>query len=290
MTGARAPVPDDRGGDDPREPDGADDGYELLAEKITRDTEFRCASYKDRCLRRRIAVRMRARGVQSYAAYAALLDTDAREYERLLDALTINVTKFFRNWSTFESIARNVVPALWAKSGAIRIWSAGSSSGEEAYSIASLFYQHAVSLGEERELWRVYVLGSDIDRASIAAARAAAYPATAFVDTPDAVADRFFPRDGEYRTVLPTIRSLVRFEQRDILREPAPAGRFDLVICRNVIIYFGREAQEELFGKIRHALGPGGYLLLGRVETLLGPPRTWFTPVDLRERIFRKVD
>jgi len=270
--------------------DGDAEQFAWLAEKITRETSFRCSSYKDKCLRRRIAVRMRARNVTSYLEFGHVLDTDAREYERLLDALTINVTKFFRNWATFESVARNVIPALWEKHGPIRVWSAGSSSGEEAYSIAALFYQHAMALGEEQRLARVNILGSDIDRASLVAAQRALYPATAFVETPDALLDRLFPQTGELRSVLPALRNMVCFERRDLLREEPPDGVFDFVVCRNVIIYFDRPAQEELFAKFHHALTPGGYLLLGRVETLLGRPRSWFTPVDLRERIFRKTE
>jgi chemotaxis protein methyltransferase CheR len=267
-----------------------DDGFHWLAEKITRDTSFRCASYKDKCLRRRIAVRMRARGAVTYTEYGTILDTDTREYAQLLDALTINVTKFFRNWATFDSLAQYVLPAIWQKPGAIRIWSAGSSSGEEPYSLAALLYRHAVTLGEESRLSRVVIIGSDIDRASLLAAQRALYSPTAFVETPTEFADQYFPRVGEFRTVLPAIQSLVQFEQRDILREPAPDGLFDLVVCRNVIIYFERGAQEEVFLKFFHALSADGYLLLGRAETLLGRPRSWFRPVDLRERIFQRPE
>jgi chemotaxis protein methyltransferase CheR len=267
-----------------------DDGFTQLADKITRETKFRCASYKDNCLRRRIALRMRACGVTSFSEYADRLDRDADEYSRLLDALTINVTKFFRNWSTFQSVAHTVVPALWSKPRSIRVWCAGCASGEEAYSIAALFYLHAVSLGEESALSRVEVIGSDIDRACLKAANQATYPPSAFVDTPDDVADRLFPRLGDVRTVLPTIRSMVHFERRDILREPPPPHVFDMVVCRNVIIYFDRVAQDELFAKFHRTLATGGYLVLGRVETLLGKPRALFTPVDLRERIFQRGD
>jgi chemotaxis methyl-accepting protein methylase len=273
-------------------PSDEDDAFARLSDKITRETSFRCASYKDKCLRRRIAVRMRARNVESYDAYARVLDGDAREYERLLDALTINVTKFFRNWPTFESLARNVIPQLWAQGGNIRVWSAGTSSGEEAYSLAGLFYQQAMLSGEVHRISRVTVIGSDIDRGSLAAAERAVYPPTAFSDTPDDLADAFFPRQGngtsEMRSAIPQIRSMVRFERRDLLREQPPIGPFDLIACRNVIIYFDRPAQEELFAKFHYALAPDGYLLLGRVETLLGRPRSWFVPIDLRERIFRR--
>ncbi len=266
----------------------AEDGFELLAEKITRETSFRCASYKDRCLRRRIAVRMRARGADSFAAYAKVLDADRREYERLLDALTVNVTKFFRNPTTFEALASVVVPELWRREGSIAAWSAGSASGEEPVSLAALFHEHAAGLGELARVGRVEVVGSDIDRASLLAAERARYAPAAFGDTPEHMLDRLFPNVGDARTVIPAIRSLVRFERRDILRDPPARSTYDLISCRNVIIYLGRDAQEELLCSFYSALKPGGYLVMGRVETLLGEPRQLFTVVDVRERIFRK--
>src|SRR5205085_6603330 len=101
-----------------------------LTSKISRDRGFACASYKEKCLRRRIAVRMRARGVHTYPDYARVLDSDSGEYDRLLDALTINVTKLFRNWSMYEVLADHVVPALWnTDDRQIQVWSAGCSSG-----------------------------------------------------------------------------------------------------------------------------------------------------------------
>ncbi|MGI9091431.1 MAG: CheR family methyltransferase [Gemmatimonadaceae bacterium] len=271
------------------ESDSVADGFGLLADKITRETSFRCASYKDKCLRRRIAVRMRARGAESFSAYALVLDSDRREYDRLLDALTVNVTKFFRNPSTFEALATSVVPQLWQGEGSISVWSAGSSSGEEALSLAALFYEHSLALGELDRLARVRVTGSDIDRASLVAAENARYTAAAFADTPAHLLDKLFPLEGDTRTVIEPVRSLVQFERRDILREPPPAGSYDLIACRNVIIYLDREAQEELLCSFHRALRLGGFLVMGRVETLLGKPRQLFGAVDVRERIFRKV-
>ena len=125
--------------------DLSDAGFAALTAKIARDKGFGCASYKEKCLRRRIAVRMRARGVHTYADYAHVLDTDTLEYDRLIDALTINVTKLFRNFETYTAIAEQVVPALWERPiPQINVWSAGCSSGEEPYSLAALFHRHAV--------------------------------------------------------------------------------------------------------------------------------------------------
>src|SRR4030095_3560216 len=162
-----------------------DAGFAALTAKIARERSFGCASHKEKCLRRRLAVRLRARGIHRFGEYGALLDRDAVEYERLLDTLTINVTKLFRNWSTFDAVARTVVPILLEGSKRpINVWSAGCSSGEEPYSLAILFHRHGAVLGESVDASRVQVLGSDIDRASLDAARRGRYAEAAFADTP----------------------------------------------------------------------------------------------------------
>jgi chemotaxis protein methyltransferase CheR len=264
------------------------DGFRALTEKISVERGFRCASYKEKCLRRRIAVRMRARAVHTYGDYVAVLDSDPHEYERLLDALTINVTKLFRNWPTYDAIARDVVPALWARSDpALRVWSAGCASGEEAYSLGVLFHRHAEARGELDRLGRVRILGSDIDRESLAAAARGSYNETAFDDTPAELRERYFS-PGPPSAVAPEVKALTAFERRDLLREPAPPGGHHLIVCRNVVIYFDRATQETLFERFHEALAPGGFLVLGRVETLLGRARTMFATVDPRERIFRR--
>ena len=270
----------------PRE---ADAEFDALTEKISRERGFGCASYKEKCLRRRIAVRMRATGSHTYAQYADVLDRDTREYERLLDALTINVTKLFRNWETYEAIGRTVVPILWNRpENEILVWSAGCSSGEEPYSLAILFHRHAESVGELSRLSRVRVIGTDIDRESLVTAERGLYPETAFADTPPALRSRYFSDSWPAR-VDPAIRALVTFERRDLLNESPPASAFHLIACRNVIIYFDRVTQERLFESFAERLTPGGHLVLGKVETLLGTARTRFGSVKGRERIFCRL-
>ena len=262
--------------------------FEALTAKIARERGFACASYKEKCLRRRIAVRMRARGVHTYADYAGVLDTDAREYDLLLDALTINVTKLFRNWETFRAIETVCVPALWAlPEPALRIWSAGCASGEEAHSLAILIHRYVADLGETARLGRVSVVGTDIDRASLETARRGAYVDAAFADTPPLLRERYFS-SGTPHVVHEDARRLVRFEHRDLLNDPPPMTDVHLIACRNVLIYFDRETQEMLFQKFHDALAPGGFLVLGKVETLFGPTRARFQAVEPRERIFRR--
>ena len=270
--------------------DLSDAAFTALTAKIASDRGFGCASYKDKCLRRRIAVRMRARGVHTYGDYARVLDSDQHEYDKLLDALTINVTKLFRNWETYSVLRDKVVPALWSlPDPALSVWSAGCSSGEEPYSLAALFHHHAERVGEasmaER---RLKVLGSDIDARSLDAAARGTFEESDFTDTPADLRRRYFAPAPPY-TIVPEVRRMVRFERRDLLAEEAPPGQHHLICCRNVLIYFDRETQERLFQKFRDALAPTGFLVLGKVETLLGAARSRFAAVDGRERIFRPL-
>lgn len=263
--------------------------FEELTKKISRDRGFACASYKEKCLRRRIAVRMRARGVHSYADYARVLDSDLTEYERLLDALTINVTKLFRNWSVYEAIAEHVVPALWRSEDEISVWSAGCSSGEEPYSLAILFHRYAALHGLLGRIGHVDIIGTDIDRASLSAADRGQFPEAGFEETPAELRERYFSATPPY-TIAPAAKKMVRFERRDLLDDvPRAHGGFQLITCRNVLIYFDRDTQERLLTRFHDALAPDGYLVLGKVETLLGPVRSRFTALDARERVFRRA-
>jgi chemotaxis protein methyltransferase CheR len=264
-------------------------GFLELTAKIARERDFRCGSYKEKCLRRRIAVRMRARGVHSFTDYMRVLDGDDVEWDKLMDALTINVTKLFRNWETYALLADNIVPALWAAhTEQIQVWSAGCSSGEEPYSLATLFYRAGEKSGRAATPQRVRILGTDIDKRSLDAARAARFDDDAFADTPAEYRERYFTAESP-ASVLPSIKALVALERRDLLLEEPPPGGFHMVVCRNVLIYFDRESQEMLFQRFHDALLPGGVLVLGKVETLLGNIRNKFAPIEARERIYRKL-
>ncbi len=270
-------------------PDVMEAEYQALTGKISRERGFGCASYKDKCLRRRIAVRMRARGVVTYGDYARLLDMDSAEYDRLLDALTINVTKLFRNWDVYAALAEKVVPALWALDApVIRVWSAGCSSGDEAYSLGVLFHRHATARGDISRLSRVSIVGTDIDRASLSAAARGHFEEGDFADTPADIRSAYFAPQTPF-AISNAVKSLVRFQHLDLLADRPPSNGYHLIACRNVLIYFDRITQERLFETFHAALAPDGYLVLGKVETLLGRARALFAPVDTRERIFRRA-
>lgn len=253
-----------------------DEGFEALTRKISQARGMSCESYKDKCLKRRIAVRMRARGVHTYADYSKLLDDDAREYQDLLDALTINVTKFFRNPESWDAL-RPYLVTLGETRAEVRVWSAGCASGEEPYTIAVLLLE---TLGEGRAT----IDATDIDRLSLERTRQARYPEAAFSEMPAGLRRRYF-RGGQ---PIPPVRDLVRVQAHDLTRDPPPQPVYDLIVCRNVVIYFERVAQERLFQSFVQALSPRGVLLLGKVETLFGPARGALTLEDPRERIYRK--
>jgi len=268
--------------------------FRALTEQITRARGICCEAYKDKCLKRRIAVRMRARGVHSFAEYSRVLDGDAHEYDLLLDALTINVTKFFRNPETWTALAPHLLERWRQRDGALIVWSAGCASGEEAYTAAIALAEAArTSLSADR-LPRARVIATDIDRVSLARAQAARYGASAFTEMPADLARRWLEPAGadDTRAPRPEIRALVHVERHDLTRQRAPAGGgsggFDLIVCRNVVIYFDRETQERLFQTFADALLPGALLLLGKVETLLGPARERLRLLDARERIYQR--
>lgn len=264
--------------------------FRALTDKISRARGICCDAYKHRCLRRRLAVRMRARGVHSFDDYSRVLDGDPSEYDRLLDALTINVTKFFRNPEMWAALGPYLQERWRAREGVLRVWSAGCASGEEPYTIAIVLAETARRTGTAGWLSRAAVLATDIDRESLARARAARFAASAFSETPLELQRRYLEpaaADGS-RTPVETIRDLVTVRRHDLTQERPPDGPFDLVVCRNVVIYFDRATQERLFHRFATALPPGGVLVLGKVETLLGPARDLLTLEVPRERIYRR--
>jgi len=268
-------------------PEPDEPAFRALTEKISRARGLACEAYKTKCLRRRLAVRMRARGVHTFEAYSAVLDGDAAEYDRLLDALTINVTKFWRNAETWRALEPYLVEQWRLRAGAVRGWSAGCASGEEPYSVAVALAETARAQGELALLGRARIDATDIDPDSLERTRAAAFPDVVFAEMPPPLIDRYFPGPAP-RHPLPLLRALVHPARHDLTREPPPQPPYDLIFCRNVVIYFDRPMQERLFASFAEALAPGGVLVLGKVETLFGPARERLVLVDPRERIYRR--
>jgi chemotaxis protein methyltransferase CheR len=267
-------------------------GFAELARVISQGSGFTVEAYKEKCVRRRIAVRMRACGVHTYQDYQTFLERTPAEYELLRDALTINVTRFYRNAETWNLLRRDLVPLLCAApAGRLSAWSAGCSSGEEPYTLAALVADHVDQTGRPDELERWTIDATDVDRASLDRAAAGRYRSEALSEMPPELLLAYFEPTGspigEYR-VRERLRHRVHVRRLDLSREAPPRRTYHLILCRNVVIYFDRAMQERLFQTFAGALAPGGFLVLGKVETLFGPARDMLQLIDARERIYRR--
>jgi chemotaxis methyl-accepting protein methylase len=265
-------------------------GFAQLTRRISEVAGLSTEAYKPRCLRRRIAVRMRAHNVTSYEEYLAILEGTPDELQKLSDALTINVTKFFRNIELWQRLRDDVLPGLWeAGRRPLRVWSAGCASGEEPYTLAMLFADTATRAGHPEWMKHLVIDATDIDRVCLDRARIGAYPLGVFSETPAEFVTRYTEaaEDGG-RIVTDEIRRVVQVNRLDLTRDRPRNPPYDLVVCRNVLIYFDRAMQERLFAVFVEVLRPGGILVLGKVETILGPTRDQLELVDARERVYRR--
>lgn len=240
------------------------------------------AEYKSACFGRRLASRLRIHRLGSVAAYADLLDRDPGERGKLLSALAIGVTSFFRNPPAWRRLVELV--AAEGRGRPIAAWSAGCATGEEAYSLAMVL----ASLARSGRIGRWSVLGTDVDARSLAVARAGSYPdaAAAAIEGMD-LGPAGVVAEGRL-TLASELRDGVTFRQEDLLGS-GPRSRFDLVVCRNVLIYFGREGQDRALGNLTEAVTVGGLLMLGKAELAATAPLGALEPADRRERIYRRI-
>jgi two-component system CheB/CheR fusion protein len=221
-------------------------------------------------------------------AYLERLRQDRREVSALFRDLLINVTSFFRDSEAFDALAQLVIPHLFEGRGAedtVRVWVPGCATGEEVYSIAILLREYMDGL---RGTPRVQIFATDIDDRALAAARAARYPES-FLETVSAERrHRFFTPDAGAFMVGKEVRDLCIFSPHSIIRDP-PFSRMDLVSCRNLLIYFGAEIQDQVIPTFHYSLRPNGFLFLGSAENV-SQHQDLFAPVDKSQRIFRARD
>ncbi len=228
---------------------------------------------------RRLRSRWRACGVADLASYADLLDRDAGERDRLVAVLTINVTGFFRNPSAWVALG-TLLP--WSPGRPLMAWSAGCATGEEAWSLAALLWQRTSDPGA----WRVDA--TDLDARSLAVAERGNYPAGARAAIGNLVPDAPLQAGPEGVTMPAAWRDAIRFRQADLTR-PSQRTDYDVILCRNVLIYFTEPAQEQILNALIDALRPGGLLMLGKAELAAWAVSPRLESVDRRERIYRRV-
>src|ERR1700722_13037762 len=223
----------------------------------------------------------------TWIMYLKMLGTDAGELDLLAKDLLINVTSFFRDPRVYDFLSHKIVPELvnsHTDDRPLRIWAAGCSTGEEAYSIAMLFIEEiAVS---KRNI-KVQLLASDVDPDAVTAAREGVYPESISADVSPARLKRFFSLEDLHYRVLPELRAAIVFTVQDVLADP-PFSRLDLVSCRNLLIYLRPEAQERVVSLFHFALREGGVLLLGNAETA-GNVEGRFELISKSERLYRRI-
>ncbi|MEV0144792.1 MULTISPECIES: CheR family methyltransferase [unclassified Nonomuraea] len=257
----------------------------LVMLKETRGFDF--TGYKRTTLMRRVGRRLEALKLRDYGEYRDYLELEPEEFGRLFDSLLINVTSFFRDPGAWQSLREVVVPSLLAGKPvgkAIRVWSAGCATGEEAYSLAMVL---AEELGVDEFSERVKIYATDLDEQALQVARAATYTDRQMSEVPAELKAAYFePVEGGH-AFRRDLRRQIIFGRNDLTRD-APISRVDLLLARNTLMYFNTETQLNVIRRFHFALADPGYLFLGKAEMLLNHSDR-FQPVDLRMRLFRKV-
>ncbi len=217
--------------------------------------------YKSQQMDRRIYSLMQSWEIQDYDRYLEVLKTDPQKYKEFVKKLTINVSEFFRNPERFEELWRNILPELLKVRSKLRIWSAGCSNGAEPYSVAIIIRELGVAD-------RVEIFGTDIDQAILAKAREGVYEFNDLKNLPPELTLKYFRIEKNRFYLNEDIKNMVDFLNHNLLKDPF-LSKFDLIICRNVVIYFTEEAKKVLYRKFYDSLNPGGFLLVGGTEPIL---------------------
>ena len=240
------------------------DDFVALCELVRRLCGVDLMQYKRGQMERRVRTFAQRRGTPDLAAYGARLKADNEELDAFLDRVTINVSHLWRHEDQWTALNRTILPEL-AERGRVRCWSAGSSYGAEAFTLAAIA-RESISHA------RVEIQGTDLDKRMIERARTGRFSVEDARTAPPALLKKWFdPVDeGGWQAKAELVR-ITRFEVGDLLRMPVQAGRYDLIMCRNTVIYFTEEVRDALHARLATALAPGGYLVVGTSERVTDP-------------------
>lgn len=269
--------------------DISDDALAEISLVLETRRNFSMSIYKDKCMKRRIAIRMRSCRCLDTAAYCNLLRQSEHELDLLKKNLTIHVSQFFRNPSMFDKLQTTVLPYLFQQSFAhqepLRFCSFGCAGGEEAYSLGIILRQF---LADKLQHPLPEIHAYDIDADILETARQAEYNEDRLKDVTPSTIESYFAPLGARMKLAADIRKMVTFHQLNIM----DAGSLEpchLALCRNTLIYFTRPEQEKILRGIARILPPGGILILGKSETLVGDVRRLFATICPVERIYRRL-
>ncbi|NUB91199.1 protein-glutamate O-methyltransferase CheR [Haloterrigena sp. SYSU A558-1] len=264
----------------------SDAAFDELLEFVEDELAFATSHYNDSYLDRRVSSRMRRTQSETYATYLETLRDDPEEQTALLEAMSINVTGFFRNPDVWDGI-REVLQRLTATNETVRVWSAACADGREPYSVAMLAHDDP-----EIDESSVSILGTDISEPALETARSGVYEESRTVDLADQLGylndyDAYVERDDRTFRIDPAVKRNVTFACHDLINDDPKTG-FDLVICRNLFIYIDNEYKQSMLATIAQSLRQQGYLVIGKAETIPPNLKSAFTVRDARLRIYHR--
>lgn len=232
-------------------------------DQIKKRTGIDLRQYKEAQMKRRLTALRDKKGYPTYEQFFKAMTTDSALFDEFLDRMTINVSEFFRNRSRWEVLENKIIPKLLEGKKNLKVWSAACSTGEEPYSLV-------MSLAKHLPLNQIQVLATDIDQQIIARAKEGKYVERQVKEVPKDILNTHFTKEGITYFISPEIKKHVTFQHQNLLADPFDSN-FDLIVCRNVMIYFTDEAKNELYHKFSKALRPGGILFVGSTEQIFNP-------------------
>lgn len=242
--------------------------YTTFIGKIKHKTGIDLSLYKEAQMKRRLTSLYEKRGFRNFIDYYAAIHKDPALLEEFLDRMTINVSEFYRNAQRWDVLDKKIFPKLLSNNRKLKIWSAACSTGEEPYSIAMVLSSHV-------PLRDISILATDLDAGAINRARVGLYPERSLKEVPSMVVQKHFVNEGQYYQVKDDIKKTVNFKQHNLLEDRYDNG-FDLIVCRNVMIYFTEEAKDQIYMNFSKSLKPGGILFVGSTEQIFNPAKYGF--------------
>lgn len=249
------------------------EGYEVFKKDIFQLTKIDLNAYKERQMKRRIDTLITKNGIHSYQEYVKLIQGDKEKFEEFVNYLTINVSEFYRNPDQWDLLEKSVLPDLFQKFGKpLKIWSAACSTGDEPYSLVML-------LSKFMPLNKIEIIATDIDKQIIEKAKAGLYVDKSLKTLPKEFIDKYFEKvnDRTY-AISDSVKSRVKFQQHNLLKDTYPQN-CDLIVCRNVMIYFTEEAKIEIYKNFNNALKKEGVLFVGSTEQMVQPKELGFESI-----------
>lgn len=255
-----------------------DRDFLFFVQAIRSKTGIDLTQYKEAQMKRRLTTLRDKRGFSCFEKYGQALLKDKVLLDELLDRMTINVSEFFRNSNRWEVIEKKVFPDLLQTNRRLRCWSAACSTGEEPYTMAMI-------LASLTHSYHIHILATDLDEGALNKAQLGVYMDRSIREVPMKY-KHYFKQDGSIYRLSEDIKRCVTFRRQNLLKDPFESG-FDLIVCRNVMIYFTEHAKHELYQKLGRALRSGGYLFVGSTEQIFQPAQYGFETADTF--VYRKI-